>query len=420
MLVDFAVKNFGPFKDEAVLTMTAQRGNEHPENYIETKAAGNILTSAAVFGPNASGKTYLIDALGYLRDMILFSGLPNASIPSYMPFRLSKDTKSAPTVMNIRFIFEGVLYDYHISYNAETICEERLFHYPNGKRTEVFTRVFDKLKFGRSAKGASSFSKVMSPNTTCVFTAAQFNNVICKKVYDWFHYYLIVLGDFGDRFSGELLKSFVDRMNRDEEFKKRAIHAMGIADFPISDIHGTVIKRKINDVSGLSSQTKTQMMMSGREDVNETELFLIHDIKGEDLAVEDRKFPVWIESAGTIRFLSIIGPILDTLAEGRTLIIDEFGQKLHSKLSRWIVEQFCDRGRNTGGGQLIFNTQNTYLMDQDIFRRDQIYLADKNDKGESELFSISDFGERKDRVILASYMDGKYGAIPFIDEGSKL
>jgi len=408
MLVDFAVKNFGPFKDEAILTMTAQRGNEHTENYIETTSAGNVLTSAAIFGPNAAGKTYLIEALGCLRNMIAFSGQPNAPISAYAPFRLSKDACNAPTEMDIRFISENVLYDYHISYDENKILEERLFHYPNGKKAEVFTRVGDKLEFGRLAKGQSSISKVISPNTTCIFTAAQFNNEICKKVHNWFYSGLLVLSNLDE---GSLLQIFASRIGHDDNLKKRAINAMRVADFAIADIQGAARKRKVQDAPGT---------VTGADEINETELFLIHDVEGEGLTAEDKKFPLKIESAGTIRFLSIIGPILDALTDGKTLVIDEFGQKLHSKLSRWIVEQFCDRSRNVGGGQLIFSTHSTYLMDQEIFRRDQIYLVNKNEKGESELFSLSDFGERKDRVILASYMDGKYGALPFIDEGARI
>jgi AAA15 family ATPase/GTPase len=162
------------------------------------------------------------------------------------------------------------------------------------------------------------------------------------------------------------------------------------------------------------------LVVIGNKEMNETELFLMHDIDGDGLTSEDKRFPIQLESAGTVRFLTIIGPILDTLTYGKTLVVDEFGQKLHSKLSRWIVDIFCDSAQNIGGGQLIFNTHNTHLMDQDIFRRDQIYLVSRNEKGESELFSISDFGERKDKVILTSYLDGKYGAIPFIDEGTPL
>ncbi|MDR2698250.1 MAG: ATP-binding protein [Candidatus Methanoplasma sp.] len=417
MLVDFVVKNFGPFKDEAILTMTAQKGSEHPENYVETKAAGNVLTAAAVFGPNAAGKTYLVEALVHLRYMVLFPTLPNAPMLAYNPFRLSNDTKSAPVEMNIRFIAENVLYDYHLSFSGKRILSERLFYYPNGKRAEVFTRNMDSLEFGRTVKGQPSLSKVISPNTTCVFTAAQFNNKICKSVHNWFFKYLLIMTNPDE---AGILEIFVNRINNDAAFKERAINAMKIADFAISDVQGTIKRKKVQDLSGIPVQMKGLMMAAGNEEMNETELYLIHDVGDAGLTHEDKKFPIQLESAGTVRFMKVIGPMLDTLTEGRTLVIDEFGQSLHSKLSKWIVDLFCDKRHNTGGGQLIFNTHSTHLMDQDIFRRDQIYLIEKNGKGESELFSISDFGERKDKVILTSYMDGKYGAVPFIEEGSNL
>ncbi|MDR1954916.1 MAG: ATP-binding protein [Candidatus Methanoplasma sp.] len=414
MLVDFVVKNFGPFKDEAILTMTAQSGSEHPDNYIVTKAAGKVLTSAAIFGPNATGKTYLIEALEYLKRMIIFPALPKAPVYAYNPFRLSRETKNAPTEMNIRFISKNVLYDYHISFNGQRILTEGLLHYPNGKKAEVFNRSMDNIEFGRTARAPASISKMVPPNTTCVLAAAQLNNEICKNVHNWFFDELMIVTTLDE---GKILEIFVNRINTDKEFKERAINAMKIADFAIADVQGTIKKRKIQDMPGIPTQMKGLMMMAGNEEMNQTEIFLLHDIEGEGLTPEDKKFPIQLESAGTVRFMSLIGPTLDSLTYGKTLVIDEFGQKIHSKLSRWIVDLFCDSRQNTGGGQLIFNTHSTHLMDQDIFRRDQIYLVNKNEKGESELFSISDFGERKDRVILTSYLDGKYGAIPFIDEG---
>ena len=416
MIVDFVVKNFGPFKDEAILTMTAQKGNEHPENCVETKANGKILTSAAIFGPNASGKTYLVEALVHLQYMILLPGMPNTGMVNYHPFRLSKETNKAPTSFNIRFIAEDVLYDYTISFNKERILTERLYHYPKGRRAEVFTRNIDAFDFGRSMGEATLISKYTSPNTTGVFSAAQLNNEACVKVHKWFLENLMIITNPNEK---AMIELFINRIKNDEELKKKAINALNVADFPISDVHGTVTRKKIQDIQGLPPQIKGIMMATNGEEMNEYELYLTHSVDTEGLTPEDKKFPIQLESAGTVRFLSIIVPILDALKFGKTLVIDEFGQRLHCRVSEWIVEMFCDPKHNTGGGQLIFNTQSTHLMTQDLFRRDQIYLVGKNEKGEAELFSISDFGERKDKVILASYLDGKYGAVPFIGEGTK-
>ena len=413
MLVDFVVKNFGPFRDEAILTMTAQKGNEHPENYVETKANGRILTSAAIFGPNASGKTYLVEALVHLQYMIILPGLPNSEMIHYNPFRLSAETNKAATTMNIRFVSEEVLYDYTVSFNKERILTEKLYHYPKGKKAEVFTRYLDVFDFGRSTGAANLLSKYTSPTTTGIFTAAMLNNEICVKVHRWFQNDLLILKDPNEE---ALLELFINRIKNDEELKKKALNVLKIADFPISDVHGTATKKKIQDLQGIPPQIKGLMMATSGEEMNEYELFLIHDVDGEGLTIEDKKFPIQLESAGTVRLLSMIVPILDALIYGKTLVIDEFGQKLHCRVSEWIVKMFCDASQNTGRGQLIFNTQSTHLMTQDLFRRDQIYLVSKNEKGEAELFSISDFGERKDRVILASYLDGKYGAVPYIEE----
>jgi hypothetical protein len=413
MLIEFTVENYGPFKEKAILTMSANVDKEHPENSFNSVLGERVLSSAAMFGANASGKTYLIRALASLREIIIAPAIPNTSIGAYHPFRLSPDTRTAPVNMTIVFESNGNAYDYRLSFNSTKILNEALYHFPNGKRALVFSRKEDAYDFGRSvAKGQISISRMTSPNSSYLAVAAQLNNTICKEVHNWFINDLIILSSENE---GALTEIFVKKMNADSKWKDRALNAIKNADFGITDIHGTVKTRKTEDIP---MPTRDILTAFGVTAANETELFLVHDVDTPGVRPEDKIFPSWIESNGTMRFLSIIGPVIDTLSEGKTLVVDELGSKIHSMVIIWMIKLFSNCDQNTGNGQLIFNTHSQILLDLDIFRRDQIYLFEKDiSTGISEMFTLSDFGERKDRDIMDGYLDGRYGAIPFISEG---
>jgi hypothetical protein len=317
--------------------------------------------------------------------------------------------------MSIIIETEGNTYDYRISFDSVKILEEILFHYPSGRRALVFSRNGGSFKFGRAvSRGQSQISAMTSPNSSYLAVAAQLNNEICKNVHNWFVNDLVILSPMDE---GILTEMFIKKMNSDDRWKTRALSALQKADFGITDIHGTVETKNIRDVH-MPPYLKGMLTALGTVSANEMELYMVHDVNVPGLLFEDKRFPVQIESNGTMRFLSLIGPIIDALSEGKTLMVDEMGSRLHSSVVEWIVKLFGDPEQNTGKGQLIFNTHNNLLLDLDVLRRDQIYLFDKDAAtGASEMFSLSDFGERKDKPILRGYLDGRYGAIPFISEG---
>ena len=141
MLVDFSVRNFGPFKDRLALSMGATALKDEPDNVFPCEQVKEgLLTSALIYGANAAGKSYLTKAMSALQIMLSRTYPTTVEYSAYQPFRLSKDTVSAPVEMRIRMIIGGIFYDYAIAYDHNTIVSESLYHYPNGRKARVFVR----------------------------------------------------------------------------------------------------------------------------------------------------------------------------------------------------------------------------------------------------------------------------------------
>jgi AAA15 family ATPase/GTPase len=414
MLIDFSVKNYGPFRDKTRLSLQRTSADEHPENLIDCPAIGEeALCSAAIFGPNSSGKSYILRAVSVLTDMVRMPRIPNMKITQYQPFRLSSKTVKEPVEMEIRFVTAGVLYHYSLSFDSNKVVSESLYHYPNGRRSKVFDREGSEFTFTKVKKNQKEISEKTAPNTTYISVAAQFNNEICLKAHRGMVEDIIFI-------AGEakgLFTRVAQMINDSPDAKRLMIRAMKIADFGISDVISNVEKKDISELEhDIPSQLLDYVKSILAKKVTSVDLALKHDFNDSDADEKDLYFPIGIESNGTMQMLCIMGPIIDSLQNGKTIIIDEFGLYLHSDISRWIISQFKSN-QNPKGAQIIVSTHDQMLMDTaELFRRDQIFFTRKNPSdGSSELYSLSDFkGVRKDTDARKGYSIGRYEALPFI------
>jgi len=390
MLLDFTVENFGPFRDEVTLSLQCAAGNELPENIIQSDAVnGGILSSAVIFGANASGKSFLNKALDALRATVFQPFPANMGILTYQPFRQDPQKKGAPTKMEIRFIVDKVLYHYSIRYDRSEVVEEWLNFYPKGQKAKVFHRKKDVYEFGSNkiATGQRTISKMTGPNSAYLALAAQMNNEICANAHKGIVKNIVIVG--GD--SLNMIDNTIALMNGDSSFKQRILGAMAASDFGITEIEGSL-------------------------NANERVLNLRHGVSVAGLSDEDKTFPYQIESIGTLKMLGLIGPVVDGLNTGKTVVIDEFGAHLHHDLCEWIVRLFQQPG-NTNNAQLLINTHNQLLMSLDLFRRDQMFFTEKDrETGASDLYSLYDFGIRKKFNVQKNYEIGRFGAVPLMSE----
>jgi len=414
MLIDFSVKNFGPFRDKTRLSLQRTSADEHPENLIDCPAIGEeALSSAAIFGPNSSGKSYILRALNVMMEMVRMPRIANTRINLYQPFRLSSETVKAPVEMEIRFVTDGILYHYSLSFDSDNVVFESLYYYPNGRSSKVFERKGSEFTFTKAMKNQKEVSEKTAPNSTYISVAAQFNNEICLNAHRGIVRDMIfVTGD-----AGGLFAPVVQMINDSPEIKKLMIRAMKIADFGISDMVSKIETRAASEFKDeIPPQLLDYVASIGALKITSTNLTLKHDFSGSDADEGALNFPIEIESNGTKQMLCIMGPIIDSLQNSKTIIIDEFGSYLHSDISRWIISQFKS-GSNPNGAQIIVSTHDQTLMDTvELFRRDQIFFTRKNaSDGSSELYSLSDFkGVRKDTDAQKGYSIGRYEALPYI------
>ena len=413
MLIEFSIKNFGPFKDKAVFSMesTALDGNEG--NLLNSPLKDPLLGAAVIFGANASGKSYVLKAMDVLQIMVRAPMNPNITYPWYQPFRASNETLSAPTELGIAFTVDDVRYDYSISFDKDHVVAESLYHSPKGRKGMVFSRKEQNFKFGRTAiRGLRSSSMLTSPTSSFLSVAAQYNNETCLAAHKGIVNDIKIIG--GNL--STMLNDVVEYINLNKGFKEHMMKALRIADLGICGISGTVKTRNaVELINQIPQQVIGLMMATGNTEVAETSLFLEHDFKNSDVDKGMLNFPFQIESNGTMQLFCLMGPIVDALEHGYTVMIDEFGTFIHSDIAKWIIRQFRNAA-NPNKAQLIVNTQDQSLLSLELLRRDQIWFTQKNiDTGASELYSLSDFnGVRADIDLQKSYSVDKFGAKPFV------
>ena len=405
--MDFTLENYGPFRDRTSLSFQATARKEHQKNIIPCDAVkGGILSSVIVFGPNASGKSYVFKAIRSLVRMVLDAFPDGTEYPWYKPFRLNDENPRKPVSFEIRFVDDGILYDYSISFDQRSIVSESLVYRSSRRPVTAFRRGGSDEKFNKKQQRMKEF---LTSSTAFLVIGAKYNDELCAKVRNMI-LSLIVLE------SAEIIK--MARIScawaaDDPEKKSMLIDGLRKADLAIVDFEST--ERAI-DRESIRSEIPPKYFDKMPSEIKLNDIRLMHGYEGTALKGKKIPFEMDDESTGTMSMFGIMGPLSDALINGKTLVIDEFGAYLHPILTRWLVSQFSAEN-NPNRAQLIAMTHDIGLMDTDeLLRRDQIFFTDKNrEDGSAELYCLSDFkGVRKEEIVLKSYMFGRYDAIPDI------
>lgn len=402
MILNFSVENYKIFKNRTTLSMVATFDKKHPNNVVDFDGGRQIkiLKTASIYGANASGKTKFIESLKLMTNFVRgsLSHLPGALL-NYTPFIYDQSSNKKPTSFEIEFVTGSNRYVYDFSYDRTRIVEEHLYEYPNGKRRMVFEREGQFFRFGRDKKIQEENSKRVRENVLLVSVGAQFNHESSVNVVRWFTENLYTLSntplDFG-------IENLVDLIDEDHKFRQLVEKAFRIADFGISKIYDrNKSARKKDVVTGPTVSIVPRI----------SDIWVEHTVGKNKVELQ-----LASESSGTLRFLAIIGPVIESLLHGNTVIVDELDLSFHTDICQWILRLFLDPEENTKGAQLIFNTHDIGLLDQDILRRDQIWFTSKDwDTYEATLTRLSDYkGVRKDLDLRKAYLNGSFGAKPFV------
>lgn len=413
MLLDFRVKNFRSFRDEQVFSLVAAKDktlqdlNTMPSGI---KAAPLLVRSAVMYGANAGGKSNFIKAMQYMRGVVIESAsvMHPGQTFNVQPFRLDSDSSTLPTEFEITFILEGVRYQYGFTLTPQRVLSEYLLVYRAFKPQQWFNRHYDPdtnkdvYEFGSGLKGQKSvWEGATRANSLFLSMAVQLNSEQLRPVFDWFVHKLVIFNDITP-----LAPQYSVEMLRRPEGRQVICNFLKAADISIADID--VVTRTIpgQAVHFDLAADKTEV----REEEQEVHELRFHHVTEHGTAV----FGLNDESAGTRNLLFLTGPVLDILDRGTTLVVDELDNSMHPLLVRRLVEMFHNRALNAKGAQLIFSTHDTSLLDNDLFRRDQVWFVEKSADQASSLYPLSDFSPRKNEAIGRGYLIGRYGALPFL------
>lgn len=424
MLVEFSVKNFRSIKEQQTLSLLKMQGDDSKlENTFTSSSPAELtlLRSATIYGANAAGKSNLLKSLNAMRTLILNSakqGQWGDNLP-IQPFMLNQETTTKATEFEIVFVTGGVRYQYGFTSTRQQVLEEWLYAYPKGRLQRWFGRIFnDEQKqyewhMGNSLTGQKqTWQDSTRPNALFLSTAVQLNSEQLKPVYSWFRETLNMRGLQSDGDSSrsiELCSSELSCSN--------VVSFLQNADIAIQDI---AVEKQNIDSSFLPSDMPQELKEKILQDLGEHQFLKIRFLHANDQS-KGVYFDLQDESDGTQKLFAFAGLWLDSLAKGQVLVVDELHKNLHPKLVEYLVRLFHSEKTNPHNAQLIFTTHETSILSQEIFRRDQIWFCERNQEQSTILYPLTDFSPRKNRENLeASYLAGRYGALPFLREPSPM
>ena len=400
-LIEFSVENFKIFQKRITFSMFARK-SKHTFN----SNGENLLKTSLIYGPNASGKSSLLQAFALLRKGIINSANnPEGSILPYQPFLLSSE-KDKSVFLEVIFSLKEKIFKYNFSFLKNEIITENLFEIlVTGKEKKILIRKKQDIKVFADFKKSEDVKEKTRKEVLFLSAASQWNNKVAMQIVDGFKNVNVISGPDSSNYRGYTMKLF----KSNEDKKTKILDFLRQADFCIED--GVVEKMEVPEV------IQKQIQSVGAKDIpSEVDtIFFTHnkfDSKGNKKG--SIRFNMGNESKGTQKFFDVLGPIVDTLESGKILFIDEFDNSLHPYLTKFIIDLF--EKKNANNAQLIVTTHDTSLLAYKELNKEQFWFTEKDKFGSGNLFSLAEFKiQRNDAEFSKKYLEGRFGALPFID-----
>jgi len=427
MIINFSVQNFHSIKDKVTLSFEAGTSDDLEDYYIiKPKEGLRILKLGLIYGANASGKTTILKALDFLREIVLNPFEKKTDIFNFNPFLFDNHKPHESTIFSLEFIQNGIKYLYEVElFKIFIISEKLIFFNPN--KAIVYERVTDlekqlsKITFGNKIKINKEHKAILEANSlwnNTVLGGFLKTNIESRELQE-------VINWFKDKFNKvvkpktNLLGFVTDKIESNEIDKNHIIAFLKKADFKISDI---VIKKEEMDLTPKDVLSFIDKIKVGEEGINRiqinskierTEIYFQHKFE-EKINYNLEYFE---ESAGTQRYYQFSG-LLDLMIKGEIIVpIDELESSLHPDLLKHFLLTFLVNSKNS---QLIATTHyRELLMEKDILRNDAIWFTEKKEDGSTDLFSLADFDSsviRNTSSIYNAYKIGKLGAVPNLSD----
>lgn len=422
MILDFTIENFRSYKSRTTISFVAEEDKYNEENISNITLSDEctklrVLRFAGIFGPNASGKSNVIYALEALQNFIRVSYQYSLldSIDAYDPFLLDSDAIKMPTVFELRFLYKRVVYVYRIQFDKNSVLEENLYKEAKGERellynTSISNRIRKKASISDKLpklKGIIN-ENLLSLNRNQLLMSwigmLPFNEL--SSVY----IYLLTISTFTIHSNINLDVNNIQALflKNSNKMLKRLTKLIKIADIGVNSIDVRRFRKdSFRFPSGISESAKTEFINNNRIGVQ----FWHSSNKGTRLSM--KKFDISKESVGSKHLLNVGLKVLQTLESGSVLAMDEMNLAIHPALFKFLVAMFNNPKANKKNAQLIFTTHDASIAGEEFMRADQVWFAEKNEDGSSDLFSAKDFeGVAINTPFEMWYRTGRFGALP--------
>ena len=441
MLLQFLVENFKSFKGETLLNLAPAKSLKDLDHTLVQTAGKKVggLPLAALYGANASGKSNFLEAIRLAQDLIT-RGTRGEMPIGVVPFRLDAACRDKPSRFEFVFTHESILYTYGFAATSQRIEEEYLFAYYTSKESRVFERVTrgstvvvkagERLADNTKDRQFVEFvAKGTRPNQLFLTEANERNIELLKPLMAWFRDNLKVVTPYTQSpqlplrvHDDKLFADFLSKILQiaDTGIKRIITEEQELDDqsFPWPNVPRRAVEAVLDRLPGAETGAPASlgsldgMCASARRNQDGYLSLVLLKTRHNVRDGNDIDFGLEEESDGTRRLMHLAPGILDLQSSEAVYIIDELDRSMHPLLCRLYVEAFL----KTRGpyGQLIFSTHQTSLLDRELLRRDEIWFAEKDDEGASHLTSLAEFRVRDDLRIEKGYLNGRFGAIPFL------
>lgn len=438
MIISFKIENFLSFRDSVEFSMVA-KSYQKKQNHVHNCPNINILKLSAIYGSNASGKSNFVKALKFLKEIICNK---KRSLETFknMKFKIGDNNKKDTSFKIVYKATDDLIYQYSISFNLKSIKKESLYYFEGKKKKLVFSRILEKnekyrLDIPENQVNSEEdkirlqvYQEVLTSGRPLLSIADTVSNLIdFTEAYYWFEEQLeFLFPHFSD--NGTFLRLYITDLKFRHKAKEIILNTngLGITDIKLNEVNvndffgASETERKLNYLSKLEDvpfiffeqEGKEHIIIEGNDGVvNVTSLKFQHSSEKDTYVFELNE-----ESDGTRRLFHLLPSIIDSIDKSKVYIIDEIDRSMHPILIKDLLKLYTKKFQNDSG-QMIFTTHESYLMDLNLLRQDEFWFVEKNQKtGSTEMYSLIEFKPRFDLNIRNGYLNGKFGAIPFLSE----
>lgn len=433
MLIEFSVANYRSFREKQTFSMVAVPRLKKKKNVFSADVQGekfpDLLKVAAIYGPNASGKSNLIKALSFVNQVIRNNRLSSRGSSPFLvsPFRFDRSLANKPSRFEYHFIADKQRYEFVLAAVADRIVEERLIAFPKGKETLLYSRSYtskgEKYKFGEELEGSPALHDLWrsSTNPKSLFivqavenSAEEFQQL--RRPFSWLSMSLTAITR--DMTAMARMTAALGIKWKDNKMERDVAAFLNKLDVPVSKVKFEMAEdSKINN--GLNFTDEDLQDVSEDEDFRSImkSLGKIKATFTHKTALGNADFDLDEESDGTKSLIGLHIPWLAMLTgQDRydSLVVDELDSSLHPQIVAKLIEQLIELDKPS---QLIFTTHDTHLMDTKLLRRDQIWITERDMNGATQLRSIHDFEGRESEDVEKRYYEGRYRGLPILNRG---